>query len=131
MIAVVRDGKLIAMEGDYDHIVNRGSLCVKGISMFATHASPNRLKTPLYRAPGSDHWEDIWPVDDRDFHFRDWGGRQPWCLAIMCLLSQVTQRDIMQQVAMQEMQSSLLQWVQSVNVGKPQITFVTLLLSSV
>jgi hypothetical protein len=37
----------------------------------------------------------------------------------------------MQQVAMQEMQSSLLQWVQSVNVGKPQITFVTLLLSSV
>ena len=61
MIAAVRDGKLIAMEGDYDHIVNRGSLCVKGISMFATHASPNRLKTPLYRAPGSDHWEDIWP----------------------------------------------------------------------
>jgi len=61
MIAAVREGKLISMEGDYDHIVNRGSLCVKGISMFATHASPNRLKTPLYRAPGSDHWEDIWP----------------------------------------------------------------------
>jgi len=59
MIAAVRDGKLIAMEGDYDHIVNRGSLCVKGISMFATHHSPNRLKTPRYRAPGSDHWEDI------------------------------------------------------------------------
>jgi formate dehydrogenase major subunit len=59
MIAAVRDGKLIAMEGDYDHIVNRGSLCVKGISMFATHASPSRLTTPRYRAPGSDHWEDI------------------------------------------------------------------------
>jgi formate dehydrogenase major subunit len=59
MIAAVRDGKLIAMEGDYDHIVNRGSLCVKGISMFATHASPKRLTTPRYRAPGSDHWEDI------------------------------------------------------------------------
>lgn len=59
MIAAVRDGKLIAMEGDYDHIVNRGSLCVKGISMFATHASPNRLTTPRYRAPGSDHWEQI------------------------------------------------------------------------
>ena len=59
MVAAVRDGKLIAMEGDYDHIVNRGSLCVKGISMFATHHSPNRLKTPRYRAPGSDHWEDI------------------------------------------------------------------------
>jgi formate dehydrogenase major subunit len=59
MIASVREGKLITMEGDYDHIVNRGSLCVKGISMFATHTSPNRLATPRYRAPGSDHWEDI------------------------------------------------------------------------
>jgi formate dehydrogenase major subunit len=59
MIAAVRDGKLIAMEGDYDHIVSRGSLCVKGISMFATHASPKRLTTPLYRAPGSDHWEEL------------------------------------------------------------------------
>jgi hypothetical protein len=55
MIAAVREGKLIAMEGDYDHIVNRGSLCVKSISMFATHTSANRLKTPRYRAPGSDH----------------------------------------------------------------------------
>jgi formate dehydrogenase major subunit len=59
MIAAVRDGKLIAMEGDYDHIVSRGSLCVKGISMFATHASPKRLTKPLYRAPGSDHWEEL------------------------------------------------------------------------
>jgi len=59
MVASVREGKLITMEGDFDHIVNRGSLCVKGISMFATHTSPNRLKTPRYRAPGSGHWEDI------------------------------------------------------------------------
>jgi formate dehydrogenase major subunit len=59
MVAAVREGKLITMEGDYDHIVNRGSLCVKGISMFATHTSPNRLTTPRYRAPGSDHWQDI------------------------------------------------------------------------
>jgi formate dehydrogenase major subunit len=59
MIAAVREGQLIAMEGDYDHIVNRGSLCVKGISMFATHTSPQRLTAPRYRAPGSDHWEEI------------------------------------------------------------------------
>ena len=59
MIASVRDGKLIAMEGDYDHVVNGGSLCVKGISMFATHASPQRTTVPRYRAPGSDHWEEI------------------------------------------------------------------------
>ena len=59
MVASVRDDKLLRMEGDFDHIVNRGSLCVKGISMFATHTSPSRLTTPRYRAPGSDHWEDI------------------------------------------------------------------------
>jgi formate dehydrogenase major subunit len=59
MIAAVRDGKLLKMEGDYDHIVNRGALCVKGIAMFATHASPQRLTKPRYRAPGSDHWEEI------------------------------------------------------------------------
>jgi formate dehydrogenase major subunit len=59
MIASVRDGKLISMEGDFDHVVNGGSLCVKGISMFATHASPQRNTVPRYRAPGSDHWEEI------------------------------------------------------------------------
>src|SRR5512145_1424034 len=59
MIAAVRDGKLVTMEGDYDHIVNRGSLCVKGISMFATHASPQRLTKPRYRPPGADRWQDI------------------------------------------------------------------------
>ena len=59
MIAAVRDGKLISLEGDYDHIVNRGSLCVKGMAMFPTHASPRRNQVPRYRAPGSDHWVDI------------------------------------------------------------------------
>jgi formate dehydrogenase major subunit len=59
MIAAVKDGKLLTMEGDYDHIVNRGALCVKGISMFATHASPQRLTMPRYRAPGSDQWQEI------------------------------------------------------------------------
>jgi hypothetical protein len=38
--------------GDYDHVVNRGSLCVKGMSMFSTHASPQRLQIPRYRPPG-------------------------------------------------------------------------------
>jgi formate dehydrogenase major subunit len=59
MVASVRDGKLIKLEGDFDHVVNGGSLCVKGMAMFPTHASPQRNKTPRYRAPGSDHWVDI------------------------------------------------------------------------
>jgi hypothetical protein len=49
----------LALEGDYDDIVNRGSLCAKGISMFATHALPNRLTTPRYRAPYREHSEEI------------------------------------------------------------------------
>ena len=59
MIAAVRDGKLISLEGDYDHVVNGGSLCVKGMAMFPTHASPDRNKVPRYRAPGSDRWVEI------------------------------------------------------------------------
>src|SRR5262245_22357977 len=59
MIASVREGKLIGIEGDYDHVVNRGSLCAKGLSMFPTHASPLRNKVPKYRAPGSDKWQEI------------------------------------------------------------------------
>jgi len=59
MIAATRDGKLLTLEGDYDHVVNGGSLCVKGMALMPTHESPRRNKTPRYRAPGSDHWEDI------------------------------------------------------------------------
>jgi formate dehydrogenase major subunit len=59
MIAAVRDGTLITLEGDFDHVVNGGSLCAKGMSMFPTHASPQRLKTPLFRAAGSDRWVEI------------------------------------------------------------------------
>jgi formate dehydrogenase major subunit len=59
MIASVREGKLIALEGDYDHVVNGGSLCAKGLAMFPTHASPLRNRTPRYRAAGSEHWVDI------------------------------------------------------------------------
>jgi formate dehydrogenase major subunit len=59
MVAAVRDGKLLALEGDYDHVVNRGSLCVKGMAMFPTHASPRRNRVPMYRAPGSDRFVEI------------------------------------------------------------------------
>jgi formate dehydrogenase major subunit len=59
MIGAVRNGKLVTLEGDYDHVVNRGSLCVKGMAMFPTHASPRRNQVPMIRAAGSDHWEEI------------------------------------------------------------------------
>ncbi|HEU4417882.1 MAG TPA: hypothetical protein VFT55_03030 [Planctomycetota bacterium] len=59
MIATVKEGKLLTLEGDFDHPVNGGSLCVKGMAMLPTHASPRRLQKPLYRAPGSDQWVEL------------------------------------------------------------------------
>src|SRR4051812_47700232 len=59
MVGHVIDGKLVNLEGDPDHVVNEGSLCVKGAAAFATHDSKQRLTTPKYRAPGSDRWVEI------------------------------------------------------------------------
>jgi len=59
MIGHVLDGQLVNLEGDPQHVVNEGALCVKGSAMLETHRSPQRLKTPRYRAPGSDRWVDI------------------------------------------------------------------------
>ena len=47
------------IEGDPDHPVNRGTLCPKGAGLLDFVNSPNRLKFPEYRAPGSDKWERI------------------------------------------------------------------------
>jgi formate dehydrogenase major subunit len=59
MVCHVRDGKLVNLEGDPDHVVNEGALCSKGAAMRATHESDQRARTPLYRAPGSDRWQEI------------------------------------------------------------------------
>jgi formate dehydrogenase major subunit len=59
MVAHVKDGKLLNLEGDPDHVVNEGALCSKGAAMKATHESAQRLRTPMYRAPGSDRWQEI------------------------------------------------------------------------
>jgi formate dehydrogenase major subunit len=47
------------IEGDPDHPVNRGTLCPKGAALVDFIHSPNRLKYPEYRAPGSDRWQLI------------------------------------------------------------------------
>jgi formate dehydrogenase major subunit len=50
---------IIHIEGDPDHPVNRGTLCPKGASLVDFIHSPNRLKVPEYRAPGSNEWKQI------------------------------------------------------------------------
>jgi len=59
MVAHVRDGKLLNLEGDPDHVINEGALCSKGAAMKATHENPQRLQKPRYRAPGATSWTDI------------------------------------------------------------------------
>ncbi len=52
-------GTIINIEGDPDSPINEGSLCAKGAGLFQTTSdNPNRLKKPLYRAAGSDKWQE-------------------------------------------------------------------------
>ncbi len=59
IICHVKDGKLVNLEGDPDHIINRGALCAKGAALMEAHTSPWRLQKPRYRAPGSDRWQEV------------------------------------------------------------------------
>ncbi len=59
IVSHVKDGRLVNLEGDPDHVVNQGALCSKGAAMKATHDNPQRVRTPMYRAPGSDRWQQI------------------------------------------------------------------------
>jgi len=71
---------IIHIEGDPDHPINRGTLCPKGAALLDFVHSPNRLRQPEYRAPGSKAWKPIsWDdafsriarlmKDDRDKNF--------------------------------------------------------------
>ncbi len=51
--------KIINIEGDPDHPTNEGALCAKGAAMFQTTGNnAHRLTKVLYRAPGSDKWQE-------------------------------------------------------------------------
>jgi formate dehydrogenase major subunit len=51
--------KIINLEGDGDHPINRGGACSKGASMSQLHENDRRLTKPLYRAPGAAEWQEI------------------------------------------------------------------------
>jgi formate dehydrogenase major subunit len=74
------EASIFHIEGDPDHPVNRGTLCPKGASLVDFIHSPDRLKYPEYRAPGTNEWKRIsWDEafskiarlmkDDRDKNF--------------------------------------------------------------
>jgi formate dehydrogenase major subunit len=50
---------IIHIEGDPDHPVNRGTLCPKGSGLLDFIHSPNRLKHPEIREPGTKEWKRV------------------------------------------------------------------------
>src|SRR5207253_6301409 len=51
--------ELLQIEGDPDSPVNEGRLCPKGATAMQLAISSRRVSKPLYRAPGSDKWQEI------------------------------------------------------------------------
>jgi len=51
-------GRVVNIEGDPAHPINLGSLCSKGAALFQVANNEHRLTKVLYRAPGSDRWEE-------------------------------------------------------------------------
>jgi anaerobic selenocysteine-containing dehydrogenase len=66
LIVHTKDGKVINAEGDPQHPINQGSLCPKGGALFQIANNDKRLQKVMYRAPGSDKWEEKswdWALD--------------------------------------------------------------------
>lgn len=60
------DGRVINIEGDPDHVINRGALCSKGAALRQLVENDKRITRPLYRAPYSDQWREVtwdWALD--------------------------------------------------------------------
>ena len=53
------DGRVINIEGDPDHVINRGALCSKGAALKQLCENENRATQPMYRAPNSEKWETV------------------------------------------------------------------------
>jgi len=61
ILAHIRDGKLIKIEGDPDHPWNQGRLCARMLAMTQYVDHPDRLRRPLKRvgARGEGRWEEM------------------------------------------------------------------------
>ena len=66
-VIAAENGKVVNLEGDPDHPINRGGACAKGATMRQLSAdNPWRLSKVLYRAPGGNDWEEKtwdWAID--------------------------------------------------------------------
>lgn len=53
------DGRVINIEGDPEHVINRGALCSKGAGLSGLIENENRLLEPMYRAPYANEWKQV------------------------------------------------------------------------
>ncbi len=66
MVVGTTGGKVVNIEGDPDHPINRGALCSKGETLVHLADSPDRVTKPLYRASGAADWQEVewdWALD--------------------------------------------------------------------
>jgi formate dehydrogenase major subunit len=54
-----KDGRIISIEGDPDHVINRGALCSKGAALHQLAVNNQRLSEPMYRAPYAKEWKKV------------------------------------------------------------------------
>ena len=53
------DGRVINIEGDPDHVINRGTLCSKGAALAQLTENEQRVTEPMYRAPYAREWTKV------------------------------------------------------------------------
>ena len=51
--------RTINVEGDPDHVINRGSLCSKGAALRQLAENSERITRPMYRAPYAKEWKNV------------------------------------------------------------------------
>ena len=51
VLAHIKDGKLVKIEGDPDHPMNQGRLCARALAMTQYVDHPDRYKDPRYTPP--------------------------------------------------------------------------------
>jgi formate dehydrogenase major subunit len=62
IVVSVAGGKVVAIQGDPEHPINRGALCSKAQAYIQVLDHPQRLTRVLYRAPGAAQWQEK-PLD--------------------------------------------------------------------
>ena len=66
LVVHTKGGKVVNIEGDTEHPINEGALCSKGSALFQVANNERRLQKVMYRAPGSDKFEEKtwdWALD--------------------------------------------------------------------